>query len=245
MIIPTQAVEVLEHLWKHSPKSIKTDGNITQLALAKRLVDIGFDAGTITIQFGSVTVVSRLVQGTPPNWPALIPTPTTRVKFFAPDLLLAVSRLKSIAKEGSGIARLMWSGKTMKVSAQGESKSTESEIDLLEPSEGKIAMNHVYLRRYLKDKQSLVEMGTTDISSPILFQDGKSTVVVMPMFVQWDGEPVKEEKTEAPETAEETTAEGVSAETPEPKPAAKKKKAKSPRNKSTKTTKPKRKAKKA
>ena len=151
----------------------------------------------LSVQFGRVTAVSSLISGTAPNFSQLVPQePPLKVRVFAPDLERAVQRVKQIATDASGIVRFVWTEETMTVSALSSDKG---EVEVQVPVQtdggpGRVAVNVSYLLGYLKDKQGLISMGVTNPSSPILFRNGAATplVVIMPMHVNWDGEPAAE-----------------------------------------------------
>jgi DNA polymerase-3 subunit beta len=151
------------------------------------------------VRFGLVTLIARLIQGSPPNFKQLIPgEPPLTVRVLGPDLERAVRRMAAIARDGKGIVRLTWGSGMMRLSARSEEKG---EVEATIPVEtsggpGRIALNISYLREYLSGKQGVVSMGVSTVSSPVLFRYGNAPlVVVMPMFVQWgdSGEPASAE----------------------------------------------------
>jgi DNA polymerase III sliding clamp (beta) subunit (PCNA family) len=199
VLIPLQTVTILEHLWKLSPKEINPplDALLAEVALAKHLIDLRYTSSNMLATWGKLTVFFQLVQGTFPNYRQLIPeSQPTHAKFFAPDMAQALKRLGKISNK---IIRLEWFGKTMNVAAREDDHPRSTEVRLIEPSEGRIALDQTYLNHYTSDKQGIVDMGISTASSPIAFKDDTTFVMVMPMFVQWEGELAKEETAEAPE----------------------------------------------
>lgn len=179
LIIPREAIPILKTLWdKHGSKQAISDSQIT----------VSYNTERITFTFGNAILYSRLVQGTYPDYMRLIPiTATSTIKLLAPDLELAVKQVSGVAKLGSGLVRLEWDGNQMLVSARQDDDSvSQSTIQLQTATDkGRIAANYTYLGDYCKGKPGVVEMSTTTVGSPIKFEDGKSVVVIMPMFAQW------------------------------------------------------------
>lgn len=204
VVIPARTVKVLEGLWKKIDHAVNpaVDALLAELALSKRLIALGFSGYRMVAKFGPVAITSQLIQGTFPNFRQLIPKDLTKkVKVYAPDFCMAVRQVKDVASDGSGIVRMEWTENTMKVNAQsGEKGTVETEFRVsVTGGPGRIAINCKYLLEYLKERQGMVEMGTTTPSSPVLFLDGRCQVVLMPMFAKWGDEP----KTEAPAPPED------------------------------------------
>ena len=148
----------------------------------------------------TVETVSRLLQGSFPNYEQLIPQSFKTRAIFDLEPLLRAARTASIfARDGSNIIRLQvlpaQDGETagrLIISARSEEvgdHQDEVDADEIEGDEGKIAFNS----RYLLDVLSVLERGkitleTTASSSPGVFKPTGSddyVHVVMPMFVQW------------------------------------------------------------
>ena len=195
IIIPSDTVHILEDLWRKAPKDIQPDlfSGVVAVALSKHMMGFGFNSGQMRLTWGGITILSQLVQGTFPNYKQLIPDPPNRIKLFGPDLYQALRQVSKVATEGSGIVRLVWAEKQMQVSSKGENTSASTSFPILEGAEGRIAINLGYLLQYLKDKGGIVEMAISTPSAPVLLLDGRSTVVIMPMYVQWEGDPPKSE----------------------------------------------------
>ncbi len=195
ILIPSDTVHILEGLWRKAPKDIHPDldAGVVGVALSKRMMGFGFNSDRMILTWGGITILSQLVQGTFPAYHQLIPNPPNRVKLFGPDLYQALLQVSKVATEGSGIVRLVWAEKQMQVSSKGENTSASTSLPLLEGDEGRIALNLGYLLHYFKDKTGIVEMAVSTPSAPVLLPKDKSTVVLMPMFVQWEGDPPKSE----------------------------------------------------
>ncbi|TET13849.1 MAG: hypothetical protein E3J81_07820, partial [Dehalococcoidia bacterium] len=126
LIIPSGSVALLSSLWRRTtPDSVSGD-TLVERVLSKRQIELTLteDKGfpdKLRMRFGKVTVLSQLIDGTPPNFKQLVPEdPPTKVLLFPDDLERAIKRLKAVAKDGSGIIRLVWTKDTMTVSAQSE-----------------------------------------------------------------------------------------------------------------------------
>jgi len=192
IIIPARAVRLLSHLWDKGPRAPVGD-SLIELLTSKRQVGLTLGGGMLgdemlKAEFGRVTLVTKLVSGTPPQFKQLIPQDVqTEVQVMAPDFERAVRGVSDVASDGGGIARLSWSKTKMTVSAKSEDKGqVETNLSVDSPEPGKIAINNRYLLSYLHDKEGVVTMGVRDPQEPILFHYGVSpTVVIMPMAVQW------------------------------------------------------------
>ncbi len=165
------------------------------------------------MSFGEVSLLTKLVQGTFPNYRQLIPQGGMEVEFDAGDLLRACKGMVRVAKEGSGILRLSWGDEHLKVEARAEDVGTLSAtIPATCGGEGRIAFNAAYLMEYLKGKEGMVSFAWTSSQAPCRFSyRGVSNLALMPMFVKSD-EP-GQEATPPPEPE-------LAPEAPEPPPAA-------------------------
>ena len=146
----------------------------------------------------NVEVVSQLVQGTFPNYDALIPQSyETRAVVDLEEFLRATRTASIFARDGSGIVRIQMTGEAdgssgrLSISSRAEEVGeNQGEIDAkVEGEEGKIAFNSKYLSEVLDVLgNGEVALETTTPSSPgVLKPLGKDGYVhvVMPMFVQW------------------------------------------------------------
>jgi DNA polymerase-3 subunit beta len=192
IIIPARTVRLLSHLWDKTPRAPVGD-SLVELLTSKRQLGLALGGGLLgdemlKAEFGRVTLVTKLISGTPPEFKELIPQDVqTELRVMAPDFERAVRGIGDVAKDGKGIVRLSWSKAKMTVSAQGEDKGQVETIISVDASKaGKIAINNSYLLSYLRGKEGVITMGVRGVQDPILFRYGVSpTVVIMPMMVQW------------------------------------------------------------
>jgi len=185
VIIPANSVAILSHLWDKLPPPVPPQDDLVRQVISKRQVQLGLADGTLLARFGRVTLVSKLIQGTPPRYKQLIPQDTPlKVRVFAPELERAVRRVSDMARDSSGIVRLSWTETTLTVSAKAADKG-EVQADLpvqTEGGPGKVAVNVNYLVDYLSAREGLLTIGVTGGTSPVLFRHGTSPLVlIMPM----------------------------------------------------------------
>jgi len=188
VIIPTRAIEFLNHLWAKAPRTAPAVDSLVELVSSRGKLHLSFGDNGLSASFGPVSMVSQLIAGTPPNFRQLIPAePPIGVYIYAPDLERAVRRVRGVAEDARGIVRLAWENGTMTVSAKGEEKaSVEATIPVQAQGDpGKVALNIKYLLEYLKGKTGMVTMGVTSSTAPVLFRYASSPLVlIMPMFTQ-------------------------------------------------------------
>ena len=190
MLLHRDTVRLLQKLWKLAPPpSDAPEGSpIAEVVVARRPVWMECDPSQVQFRFGDVTVVSKVVEGTFPNYRQLIPTGhTSRVTVFGADLERAVRQVGSVAEDGGGIVRLAWEGERMTVSGKAiEVGDVEVALKAQAESPGHIAFNMAYLQSYLKGKEGPVAISMTEPSAPgVLTYQGVS-VVIMPMLVKDD-----------------------------------------------------------
>ena len=194
MVIPSRSVEILEHLWKRGPRpQPQNGGNLVELVASKGNLEIEANKTYMKARFGEVALYTRLIDGTPPDFMQLVPVDLTNtLQIYAADLEMAVQRVKKTAKDGSDIVRMTWADGKMTVSAKAaEESSVETDIPVqTQNGPGKIAVDIAHLLKYIKGREGLITMQTKDHNKPLVLRHGTSpTVVLMPMFVQWPGEP--------------------------------------------------------
>jgi DNA polymerase-3 subunit beta len=206
LLLPTTAVRALARVWKLMEKQptvdtpggldpLKEDGSfrMAMLAVAKRMATIKFTPAVLSFHHGAVTIQTQLTQGGFPDYRQLIPTDLPhKVTFDAEEALRAVRSLADIAAEGSRIVRLEWSGDRLMLSARSKEAGTmgTSMCAHIQGEEGKIAFNIRYLGDYLAGKLGMVLMETSTTSSSARFyHSGSPDALLMPMFVQWAGDP--------------------------------------------------------
>ena len=214
IIIPTGAIGLLEHLWKHTPRPAPVADSFIGIVIARRELELAVGKGMLRTRFGMVTMVTRLIEGSFPNYQQLIPTdnPIT-VKFYAPELERVLRGISTLARDAKGLVRLSWTETTMSLGTESEDEAdVEMALPVTASAPGRIGFNIGYLLAYLKGKQGLVTLGVKTPQSPALLQHSASPLtVVMPMFVQWQGDPEPEkppETTEVTEAETEATEEG-------------------------------------
>ena len=229
-IVPGDFVDILAEIWRKSPPAPASGDTLVSQVMGRRPLELALSSGALSASFGRVTLVSKLIEGTAPNFSQLVPKePSHHVLVFAPDLERAVLRVKRVANEASDIVRLLWEEGRMTVSAKGkDSGSIQATVPVQitgEPS--RIAFNVNYLVSYLKGRQGMVKMSVTDRQAPAIFRNGAGSplIVIMPMFAQWDDEPPapepgppapsSEESAEATEEEPETETEEVTDEVTE------------------------------
>jgi hypothetical protein len=195
--------------------------------MAVRPIKLSLAEGIADIRFSNIHLITKLIAGTPPDHLALLNNfrEPIKVKLMAPELRNAVRRLEGIARDGTGIVRLIWTESGMTVSARSEEKGEISAEIPVQPESlpGRVALNVKYLLNYLENKEGVITLGKDEGSSPALFHYGsKPVVAIMPMNVQWDDDkpktedPAGETTGETEETAEEKPeTEGEAEEEPE------------------------------
>jgi len=187
IIIPARAVRLLSHLWAKTPRA-PLGNSLIELLTSKRQLELALGDEMLKAEFGQVTMVTKLIEGTPPQFQQLIPQDTrAEVRVMAPDFERAVRGVSDVAKDSDGIVRLSWSEAEMTVSAKSDDKGqVETSLSVESHEPGRIAINVRYLLDYLRGKEGVVSMGVRTPQDAILFHYGTSpTVLIMPMFIQW------------------------------------------------------------
>ena len=215
MVIPSASISLLRKVWRNAPKAPALPTGtardllghnpsigVAKMVLAKRPMKLWFNVHTLSCRFGGVKVTTQLIQGEFPNYKMLIPGgQEQRVVMDAESMALALRQVQSTANEGSGIVRLSWENEQLRLEARGEEVGAAS-VTIPCSSQGgpaHIAFNVRYLLEYFTGRQGQVMLEVTTPSSPGLFTyRGMPNVVLMPLFVQWDGDPPAEEANQAP-----------------------------------------------
>ena len=208
MIIPHKGVDILEHLWKRAAAPDLTNvRDLASLAVAPRLIRLGWGQYLLSLNFDAVTLIIQLIQGSFPDYRRLIPTETQPlVTVMAEDMARVLAQVAPVAKDVKGIVRLRWEGGGLQVSVKGEEKEASVPVPAQFTEPGKTALNINYLREYFKGRSGVVSMSTATPQSPVLFTyRGKAHVLLMPMFVEW--EPKSAVVAQAEQVAEEAQAE--------------------------------------
>lgn len=233
-IIPAGAVTTLIHVMDKTPR-VPTPGEaFVDIMLARRQLKVAFDGkrGLRVVFSPSVSVIVKLVEGSPPAWIKLIPKdePVLKAQFFARELDTAVRRVRDVANQNKGIVRLQFEGEICTVSATADGREVSAKIPLLsvDGAPNRLALNVGYLTEYLSGKDSIITMAWTGKMAPASFQAPKSPrVLIMPMTAQWDKplpgtQPEPEAATTPPEQPAPVTPEGTASK-PKKQPGKKKK----------------------
>ena len=206
VIVPARSVSVLGHVFDKTPRTPpSTADSLISVITARRQIHMALiGENKLKVDFGeSASVVINLIQGNPPEWLQLIPKgqPTLQSHLFAPQLEAAVKRVRDVARDGSGIVRMVFADGKLTVSATGEEQEIRATLDVIrtQGEPGRTAINFAYLLRYLAGKQGIITLSQYPESAPLVFEYQKSPrVLIMPMFVQWgDEKPVAAEEPEA------------------------------------------------
>jgi len=206
VIVPARSVSVLGHVFDKTPRTPpSTADSLISVITAKRQIHMALiGENKLKVDFGeSASVVINLIQGNPPEWLQLIPKgqPTLQSHLFAPQLEAAVKRVRDVARDGSGIVRMVFADGKLTVSATGEEQEIRATLDVIrtQGEPGRTAINFAYLLRYLAGKQGIITLSQYPESAPLVFEYQNSPrVLIMPMFVQWgDEKPVAAEEPEA------------------------------------------------
>lgn len=228
MVIPSASISLLRKVWRNAPKAPAFPSGaesqlvhnpsigVARMVVARRPMKLWFNAGYLICGIGAVKVMTQLLSGSFPNYKTLIPTgQDKRVVMDAENMAQALRQVQGVASEGSGIVRLLWDEKELRLEARGEEIGDVS-VTIPCASQGEpahIAFNARCLLEYFTGRQGQVMLEVTAPSAPGLFTyRGMPHVVLMPMFVQWDGE-AEAPAPEAP--AEETPAETARGEEPQ------------------------------
>jgi len=186
-IIPAKSVEILEFLWKRVPPAAKPVDDLIAAITAKRQLHLGIADGKIVMGLPKVNIVSKLIEGTPPNFEQLVPkNEDNSVLIMGDEFERGLRRLADIANDSKGVVRLSWGNSKMSLAAKtADSGEMETSISAITDQPGKIAIDIGYLLGYLKGKTGLVKMVTTNPTSPalLLYKDSPK-VVIMPMNIQ-------------------------------------------------------------
>jgi len=213
IILPAHAVRTLGHVLAKTPRTPPSSADsLIPIVTAKRQLHMALAGeNKVRLDFGrTASVVINLVQGSPPDFLKLIPKgePILQSQVFAPQLEAAVKRVRTVAKDGKGIVRMVFADGNLTVSATGEDQEISATIDTLntQGEPGRTALDQKYLLDYLSGKQGIVIVSQYDKTGPVVFQYQSSPrVLIMPMFVEWgDEKPTAAEQAEPePETIEE------------------------------------------
>ena len=206
VVIPSGAVSTLVHVMAKTPRTPSKSEALVPMVMAKRQIGVALDGKRgLKIVFGpTVSVIIKLVEGSPPAWLKLIPKeePVLKALLFARELETAVRRVSNVAHQANGLVRLQFLDGSATVSAKSNGQEVAAKIAVLDlqGAPNRFALNVKYLTEYLSNKDSLVSISWTGNAAPIAFQHGKDPkVLIMPMNAQWDKELPKSPAEAAPE----------------------------------------------
>lgn len=131
----------------------------------------------------------RYMLGSFPNYPLLIPAIGVEVRVVRVDLLACLKRVAEVARQGSGIIRLVKQGELLTVSAVVDDAHLEEKLEATGDAT-KTAANGRYLVDALSVMQGdVVTLMIPDTIHPFMISDtGGLRHTIMPMFVQWGSE---------------------------------------------------------
>lgn len=213
VIIPVPSIKTLQSLWKVSA-GVPTGGDtLISHIIGKRLLYLSLNSGYLSTRFGKILMVSKLIEGSPPDYATVLPKEedmSLTVRFYSTDLDRALQGAKQVSRDNGNIIRLEWDENTLTVAARcQETGQIKAKVPIeTEGGGGRIGMNIAYLLNYLKDKDGFVTMKAQNESSPLQFSYGQTPIVVMmPMFVKWDGDETESVKDETIDGENESTSE--------------------------------------
>ena len=192
-ILPANAVSTLVHVMDKTPRTPPMGDALIPIVLAKRQLQVALD-GKRGLRVGfspTVSVIIKLVEGTPPAWLKLIPKdePIFTAQLFARELETAVRRVRDVARQNSGIVRMEFNDNNATVSAKADSREVSANISVLasQGAPNRFALNVKYLIEYLKGKENIVSLAWTGGKAPVSLHHTKSPkVLIMPMEAKWD-----------------------------------------------------------
>ncbi len=153
-------------------------------------ISMGYNDQRVWFQSDKLKITSQLAQGSFPQYNSLIPTqtPVWTAKMSAPLLQNRLLQFKGSVSGRYGITRFVQQGEFVKLLTRtGDEVHYEALIPAEMSGDGRIALNPEYLLPPCSIFSEMV-MEVTNTSSPIKIHGDLAgvTVVIMPMFVQWD-----------------------------------------------------------
>lgn len=166
----------------------KTVDFIAAIAADVETVTVSYSVSKITFDLGRITVTSKLIDGTFPDYHRVIPASPPLVARMRRQVVSAVvDRVTTVQTEKGSAVKLSLSPGTLLVESSSPDHGNASEdVDIAYYGpEVKLAVNSRYLSEVLAAiKTDDIEMGITDAGAPIVITDGVHfgrKVVVMPM----------------------------------------------------------------
>lgn len=153
-------------------------------------IEIGLSDNKLKFSFDHITLTTKLIDGTFPDYDRVIPKNNDKVLEVNPAVFAsAVDRVSTISSEKSRAVKLTLNGKTMTLSASSaDSGSASEEIEVrFSASPMEIGFNSAYLMDVAKQIEGEgCRISLSDPASPTIIQDASDTsslYVLMPMRV--------------------------------------------------------------
>ncbi len=201
ILLPAKVVDTLAHLWRKAPRPMPDDlskvGGIAELVVNKGNMDIEVSPILILVKFGTVSMLAKTTQGTPPNFKEFIKSASAstaqKVQLFGADLERALRRIEVPSKDKGTSVRMVWNEDKMVLSCETKEGNVETTIPVHTFNGGsRIAVNMEYLQEYAYHKEGLITMACTSPTAPVVFTHSRSPVVaIMPMQVIWPDQALK------------------------------------------------------
>jgi len=153
-------------------------------------IEIGLSDNKLKFSFDHITLTTKLIDGTFPDYDRVIPKNNDKILQVNPAIFAsAVDRVSTISSEKSRAVKLTLGGKTMTLSASSaDSGSASEEIEIsFNAGPMEIGFNSAYLMDVAKQIEGDgCRMSLSDPASPTIIQDVSDTsslYVLMPMRV--------------------------------------------------------------
>ena len=158
-------------------------------------VEVAWGDNFVFFRTPNCTLVSQLVQGTYPKYEQLIPTSFSGKAAFSVPLMVQRLKMMEAVKDASNIVRMIFTQENstdicfLQSNHSGDSETPE--FDMMMPCkieiEGKIAVQHNFLMDAVKPfSMCTIELNNPSSPMKITGDIEGLTVVIMPLFVQWD-----------------------------------------------------------
>ncbi|MFH1157894.1 MAG: DNA polymerase III subunit beta [Pseudomonadota bacterium] len=153
-------------------------------------IEIGLSDNKMKFSFDHVSLTTKLIDGTFPDYNRVIPKGNEKILEVSPDIFSsAVDRVSTISSEKSRAVKLAISGKTMTLSANSpDSGSASEEIEIrFNAAPMEIGFNSAYLMDVTRQIEGEgCRISLSDSASPAVIQDVSDTsslYVLMPLRV--------------------------------------------------------------
>jgi len=160
--------------------------------LAKFANIIGDDArlgyethrGLAYITSGNMTLYCILITGRFPDWKSIVPKKTEHSATFDPDAMIAaLQSVGAIAKESNNRVMFVQDDDSILLSAKDNDTGSATANVSITGDIAQIAFNFKYVIEYLKSIEGRVTIKMSNGRQAALFECGKSTCLIMPMFL--------------------------------------------------------------